>query len=73
MSRSMDLDEMVTRECMLAFAAKLDDLVGGIEQATAFKEDLRPEFNAFARAALTFVSKLIKKMQKIRASEQDEH
>ena len=70
MSRRMDLDEMVTRECMLAFAAELADLVGGIEQAIVFKEDLRPEFNAFGRAALTFVSKLIKKMQKIRASEQ---
>ena len=70
MISSMDLDEMVNEECILAFVAKLDYLIGGIEQATAFKEDLRPELNAFARAALTFVSKLIKKMQKIRASEQ---
>ncbi len=73
MSRSMDLDEMVTRECMLTFADKLASMVGGVEQSVAFREDLQPEFTAFAQAALTFVSKLIKKMQKIRASEQDEH
>ncbi len=70
MSRSMDLDEMVTRECMLTFVNKLDGMVGVGEQPATLREDLRPEFNAFTSAALTFVSKLLKKMQKIRASEQ---